>query len=242
VETSPPLRARQAQVLAAAPGVQWAESLGAVAGEAPMVVLANEFLDCLPIDQWTQTPDGWRERRIGVDDDGALGFVATGFGPTFAPPPCWSGAPLGAVAETSTDSTRFAERLAARVRQEGGAALLIDYGRDQPGWGDTLQALRRHRKEGPLEHPGEADLTAHVDFPAFAAAARRAGAMVGPLQTQGDFLRRRGAEERAQGLARAHPHRAAAIERQIRRLIGEDGMGELFKVATLWTPMAGDLG
>jgi SAM-dependent MidA family methyltransferase len=124
----------------------------------------------------------------------------------------------------------------ALVAKAGGAALLIDYGRSEPALGDTLQALRGHRKEDPLAHPGLADLTAHVDFPAFLAAAEAAGAQVSPVEFQGDFLRRLGIEARAAGLTRAHPDQAEKIGRQLSRLVAPDQMGELFKVARIGAP------
>ncbi len=111
-----------------------------------------------------------------------------------------------------------------------GAGLFIDYGRSTAGGGDTLQALRGHRKEGPLQNPGEADLTAWVDFPAFLDAAGAAGA---PILSQGVFLRRLGIETRAAALAGANPDQTGKIMRQLERLIGVDQMGELFKVVCL---------
>ena len=118
--------------------------------------------------------------------------------------------------------------------RQGGAALLIDYGRDAPGFGDTLQALFRHRKVSPLEAPGEADLTVHADFPAVLKAARSAGANAA-LLTQSEFLRRLGIETRAAALTRATPERAETIAKQLERLTASDQMGVLFKAAAIWT-------
>ncbi len=126
--------------------------------------------------------------------------------------------------------------LGALVAREGGAALLVDYGRSKPAYGDTLQALRGHHKEDPLAHPGLADLTAHVDFPAFLTAAEATGVQVSPVETQGDFLRGLGIEARAAGLSRAHPDQAEKIGRQLARLIAPDQMGQLFKVARIAAP------
>jgi SAM-dependent MidA family methyltransferase len=115
-------------------------------------------------------------------------------------------------------------------------ALLIDYGYGEPSFGDTLQALRGHQKEHPLANPGLADLTAHVDFAGFLAAASAAGAQAAPIETQGDFLRRMGIEARAAGLCRARPDRADTISRQLDRLTASDQMGSLFKVAAVAAP------
>jgi SAM-dependent MidA family methyltransferase len=141
---------------------------------------------------------------------------------------------VGAVIERSAAQEAFAGELAGRIVRQGGAALLIDYGRAAPGPGDTLQALGRHRKVCPLAAPGEADLTVHADFPAVLAAARSAGASAG-LLTQGVFLRRLGIEARAAALQTAHPARADVVARQLERLAAPDQMGELFKAAAIWT-------
>ncbi len=241
VEASAPLRASQETALAGTQ-VRWAKSLAAVPTDAPLIVLANEFLDCLPIDQAVFTAEGWMERRVGVDAGGRLGFsflrraageVAGGF---CVPRDGGGVPPLGAMLEWSDDLVAFGQTVGDLIARAGGGALFIDYGRDAPGYGDTLQALRGHRKEGPLAHPGEADLTAHVDFPAFLAAARQSGALAAPIRSQGDFLRALGVETRAAALASARPDRAEVIGRQLARLIALDQMGALFKAACVHSP------
>jgi SAM-dependent MidA family methyltransferase len=230
VERSGPLRELQA---AAVPGALWAERLDAVPDGAPTVIVANEFLDCLPIRQAIAREGGWLERRVGLADDGSLAFVE---GPTwgdFQPP---RGARPNEVWEWSGALADFGAEVGARLVADTGAALFIDYGRDAPGPGDTLQALRGHAKEPPLANPGLADLTAHVDFPAFASAAQGAGAKASPIETQGEFLRRLGIGHRAAALKRASPERADVIDRQIERLTSPDGMGALFKVLAVTSP------
>ena len=143
---------------------------------------------------------------------------------------------MGAVLEWSPDLEAAGSALGALVAEAGGAALLIDYGRCEPGFGDTLQALLGHRKEDPLAHPGLADLTAHVDFPAFLDAAEAVGAQVPPAEFQGDFLRRLGIEARAARLSCAHPDQTEKFGRQLARLIAPDQMGQLFKVARIAAP------
>jgi SAM-dependent MidA family methyltransferase len=230
VETSAPLRRLQAERLAGT-RVQWAESLEGLPVDAPLLLVANELLDCLPARQFQRTARGWAECVVGLDADGALAF---GLRP--AAPLC-ADAPVGAVVEVSAAQAAFAAELAARVVQQGGAALLIDYGRAEPGPGDTLQALARHEKVDPLASPGEADLTVHADFPAVLAAARDAGAQAS-LITQRDLLLALGIETRAAALAKSRPDRAEAIARQLGRLIGADQMGELFKAAAIWSGSA----
>jgi SAM-dependent MidA family methyltransferase len=138
------------------------------------------------------------------------------------------------VVERSAAQTAFVAELSSRVARQGGAALLIDYGAVDATPGDTLQALAGHQKVDPLAGPGEADLTVHVDFAAVLEAAREAGARAG-LLSQGDFLRRLGIEARAERLAAAQPDKAATIARQLKRLVGPDQMGGLFKAAAIWT-------
>jgi SAM-dependent MidA family methyltransferase len=233
VETSTPLMARQRARLGEA--VRWAQSLDEIPDGRPMLLVANELLDCLPARQFVRTAIGWTEQVVGLADGGELVF---GRVPAAAPLP---DAPEGAVVEVSAPQAALGAMLGARVVRDGGAALLIDYGRDRPGFGDTLQALKRHRKVDPLACPGEADLTVHADFPAVMAAAEREGA-AGAILTQAEFLARMGIGERAEALVRARPDKAARIGRQLHRLVAGDQMGQLFKACCLhapgWTPPA----
>jgi len=233
VETSEPLAARQRERLGET--VHWARSLDEVPGGGPMLLVANELLDCLPARQFLRTAIGWAEQVVGLGPDGALAF---GLVPAAADLP---DAREGAICEISAPQEALGAALGERLARDGGAALLIDYGRDQPGFGDTLQALRRHEKVDPLACPGEADLTVHADFPAVMAAAERAGA-ASAILSQAAFLARMGVGERAEALVRARPDKAAVIGRQLHRLVGGDQMGELFKACCLfspdWTPPA----
>jgi SAM-dependent MidA family methyltransferase len=229
VETSLPLRAAQAERLSQA---RWAASLGEVPGGAPLILVANELLDCLPARQFVRTADGWAERRVGFDADGALAFglapVPSGLDLPEAPP--------GTLVELSAAQAALGAEVGRRIGRDGGAALFIDYGRDRPGVGDTLQALRRHEKVPPLESPGQADLTVHADFPAVAAAARGTGVETTPIRTQGAFLRALGIEQRAAALAKARPDQAGTIARQLARLTDTGEMGELFKALGVHSP------
>jgi SAM-dependent MidA family methyltransferase len=237
VEPSVPLRALQAAQLDGF-DVHWADRLEAVPASAPLLLIANEVLDCLPARQFVRTDAGWAERRVGLDAAGELTF---GLAPTpggFQPPPFAADAPLGAILELSLAQTALAEEIAARVVEDGGAALLIDYGRDAPGFGDTLQALTRHTKVSPLATPGQADLTVHADFPAVAAAATQAGAQATAVVSQADFLRALGIDQRAGALmaaadAKGRGDQAAVIDRQYARLTDPDQMGTLFKAIVI---------
>ncbi|WP_304176173.1 class I SAM-dependent methyltransferase [Phenylobacterium aquaticum] len=234
VEISEPLRARQAARLGQ-DRTRWAGSLAEVPQGAPLLLVANELLDCLPPRQFVRTGRGWAERMISVSASGELDFGLGGAMP-FPVPAVLGEAPAGAVLEISAAQSALGAELGDRLARDGGAALLIDYGRDAPGFGDTLQALRRHVKVDPLAEPGQADLTVHADFPAVTAAARAAGCETAPVLTQGEFLVRLGIGSRAEALAHARPDMAERIERQLERLISPDQMGELFKVACLHQP------
>jgi NADH dehydrogenase [ubiquinone] 1 alpha subcomplex assembly factor 7 len=237
VETSQPLIARQRETLAGyAPA--WHEALAAVP-RGPMIVLANEFFDALPIRQFVRTPTGWHERLVGLDaKSGGLRFVlcaTEAAGETI--PASVRRAPLGSLVEVSAARERIAAELGGRLAADGGAALLIDYGHAHSAPGETLQAVRRHRSHPVLEEPGTADLTAHVDFAALATAALAAGAAVhGPIE-QGQLLIALGVEARAAALQRrASVEQAAAIEAGLRRLVEPGQMGRLFKAFALSHP------
>jgi len=230
VETSAPLKDIQRQRLGTK--ARWAESLEDVPGGAPVILIANELLDCLPARQFVRAKTGWAERQVGLDDQGELTFGLTGTPIARALPE----APEGAIFELSPAQEAMGRQIAQRLASEGGAALLIDYGREATGFGDTLQAVWRHQKLSPLERPGEADLTVHADFPAVAEAARSAGIDAAPILTQGEFLTRLGIGARAMALIRAHPERTGQIERQLHRLTDPSEMGTLFKVLCLHEP------
>ncbi|WP_309644728.1 class I SAM-dependent methyltransferase [Phenylobacterium sp.] len=224
VEVSQPLRQAQRQVLG--DSVSWASSLADVPAEAPLLLVANELLDCLPARQFVRAKRGWAERMVGLDEAGALAFGLNRL-------PLDRDAPVGAILEQSSAQESLGAELGERVARDGGAALLIDYGRATPGFGDTLQALRAHRKESPLASPGEADLTVHADFPAVLAAAHAQDAETAHILTQGELLVRLGIGSRAEALAHARPDKAQEIERQLERLVSPDQMGELFKAACI---------
>ena len=227
VETSGPLAALQAEKLG--DRVRWAASLDEVPGGQSLLLVANELLDCLPARQFVRAATGWTEQVVGLDRNGALTFGRV------PAPVVLPDAREGAILEQSGPQEALGAALGERLVRDGGAALLIDYGRDQPGFGDTLQALRRHEKVDPLARPGEADLTVWADFPAVMAAAERAGAAAAIL-SQATFLARMGVGERAEALVRARPDKAPLIGRQLHRLVGGDQMGELFKACCLYSP------
>ena len=231
IEPSDPLREMQRSALASASiAPTWTPELDAVPRGAPLILVANEILDCLPARQFLRTPQGWAERMVGLGEAGELVF---GLVPSARPPGAPEDLEPGLVWETTPAQAALGTEVGERIAGDGGAALFFDYGRDAPAPGDTLQALRRHARVSPLAEPGMADLTVWADFPTFLAAAERAGAATAILP-QGVFLRRLGIEQRAAALARARPDREDTISRQLARLVEPDQMGSLFKAAAVW--------
>lgn len=195
--------------------------------QRPLFLLANEFFDALPIRQFQRVEKGWSERQVALDDAGGLRLA---LGPPVSLP--WPGA-VGTVREERAAAAPIVTRIAGLIADNGGAAIIVDYG-TWNGQGDSLQALRRHAPEDILDHPGEADLTAHVDFGPLAEAARAAGAAVSQPTTQGALLEALGIGARAARLAAAAPDSAAAIEAARHRLTDAVQMGDLFKALAVW--------
>ena len=209
VETSPVLRDAQALTIADA---QWHDAIDDLP-EAPLLLVANEFLDALPIRQWI---DG-AERRVTVAA-GGLAFDRD-----------------GEILETSPARDAAVAAIAARLVRNGGVALMFDYGHPSAP-GDTLQAVRGHGFAPVLANPGEQDLTAHVDFEAVARVAADAGASVTPVLPQGDWLKRLGINARAAALSSGNPARSEDVRAALHRLTATSEMGELFKVIAIHSP------
>lgn len=232
VETSPPLAALQRQ---AVPAALVHADLSAIPRDAPILAVANEFLDALPVRQLVRTHEGWRERMVGVRDGQFVPMAGT-VPMDAAVPEDRRAAEPGAILETCPGASAILGELAGRLADQGGGALVIDYGHATASEGSTLQAVRAHRKVDPFASPGEADLTALVDFATLAQVAQAHGARWLGTQTQGDWLRALGIEERAQALSRSAAHRQPSIEQAMARLTDADQMGTLFKVMGLCAP------
>lgn len=241
VETSPVLRQKQDETLAAAhPDIapRWWNGLSQVP-PGPAIILANEFFDALPIRQFQRGADGWRERLVGWDEGaGALAFTYSGAASAtpLIPPPL-DQVPAGSLVEICPAGLRQAHTLASRLAEQGGTALVIDYGHDRSGAGDTLQAVKDHAYAGVLDDPGQADLTAHVDFQQLAATAIQAGAVTFGPAGQGAFLQALGIRERAAALsAKADAGQQADIQAALERLTAGEQMGRLFRVLAVQHP------
>lgn len=226
IETSPRLCAQQAERV---PDAHWHETPDAVP-DGPSIWLANEFFDALPVRQFVRRSACWTERFVV---DGAFEEH-----PAAAPEPARHvPAHTGEVLEWNEAAERIVGCLAQRLMQQGGAALVLDYGPAVSGTGDTVQALRHGRPAPPLHDAGEADLTTHVDFAALARVARAAGARVHGPMPQGPFLAELGLFQRTGRLAETQTApRAAALVQAAQRLAEPDRMGRLFKVLALTHP------
>lgn len=244
VEVSPVLEKTQRNTLESQDvAVMWHRTFEDVP-DGPMIVIANEFIDALPVHQAVKQSDGWHERVVGLD---AAGHFAFGVSPDRIAhfdrllPRHVRDTALGSIYEWRPDAVAY--DIARRVRNQG-AALIVDYGHSESGVGDTLQAIGRHQFANPLQAPGRVDITAHVDFQALGLAAESMNAGVQGPVTQADFLRRIGIDTRAQALkASASAQQAADIESAVVRLTqsGPTGMGELFKVMAIADPKLGRL-
>jgi NADH dehydrogenase [ubiquinone] 1 alpha subcomplex assembly factor 7 len=246
IEASPVLRREQQCRLAAAEpdlATRFADGIDGLP-DGPLLLVANEFLDALPIRQFVRGRDGWAERLVALDDGTEadpqrLILVEGPENPTLALliPPGLRSAPPGTVVEVSPAAAALAASLGTRLMRWPGMALFIDYGYFPSGPGATLAAVRRHEAASILDAPGEADLSSHVDFATFAEAAAASGAAAHGPVPQREFLLALGAEARLATLSRlATPAQLAALESGLARLIDPAQMGTLFKVLALTSP------
>lgn len=230
VETSPTLaHAQYMKLRDDHPRIEWLDSIEELP-KTRTLLIANEFFDALPIKQYVMTAEGMRERRVTWDaEKNAFDFVLSDPGLMLAK--SGTSIPAGTVMEHSPASRSAMRQLAQHIKAHGGAGIIIDYGYLGEAHHDTLQALKNHLFQPVLVEPGEADITAHVDFTSLMEIARDAGNMLAPLANQGEFLIRMGAQLRLEMLMRA----ATGPQRQnlitgLERLISPQAMGELFKV------------
>ncbi len=232
IETSPALRGEQRKRLEPSGlPIQWHDRIEDIP-EGPLFLVGNEFLDALPVHHYVRRKGRFIERRVALDEEGHLCFRDDGAPLDDKRVQAWAlDLPEGSIIELSPERETFAEMVAERIAEHGGAALFVDYGHAHPGRGETLQAVQRHRTVSVFHEPGRSDLTAHVDFTAVATAMAKGGVDVyGPLE-QGVFLRALGLELRLEVLLkRADARRRLILKRGVRRIADDDQMGRLFKV------------
>jgi len=232
IDTSPILRGVQA---ATHPTANWHLDLTTVPQQGPLLVVANEFLDALPVRQLVMTREGWRERMVVPEGDRFV-CIAGNHPMDFVIPEPRRVAAVRTIYETCPAAASVLYELSGRLVQQGGTALFIDYGYTASSDGSTLQAVRDHRKVDPFSDPGEADLSAHVDFASLAKIAQARGCQWLGTVPQGRWLLDLGIDPRAQTLCAHAPDRAAAILSARDRLVHDDQMGQLFKVMGLAAP------
>jgi NADH dehydrogenase [ubiquinone] 1 alpha subcomplex assembly factor 7 len=226
VETSPVLKSRQAELH---PDAKWHEDIATLPDDGPLLIVANEFFDALPIEQFVAMPDGWCRQMVARDRSRFVAIPSAGAA-TDQIGGSISGFPQGTVLERSPISVELTGNLANRLAKQGGTLLIIDYGYSRPGTGSTLQAVKDHMPISPFDSPGTSDLTAHVDFHTLANIARtRLLAVHGPAE-QGQWLKSLGIDHRAEALIAASPRQADAIRAAHQRLTHVDEMGRLFQV------------
>ncbi len=239
VETSPFLRARQREALGdTGASISWHDTLGSVPRGEPLFLIANEFFDALPVAQYQYFRGNWHLRTITHDSKGGLGFALSGAVPIDAASLPRATPTDGDILEACPAATAIMADIADRLAQDGGIALVIDYGHEGPAFGDTLQAMHKHKFVPVLETPGDADLTTHVDFGALSREAHARGCRTNGPAPQGEFLDALGLGLRAESLARANPARADDLRAAASRLAGADAMGHLFKVMAVLPPDA----
>ncbi len=233
VETSELLRVKQLTSVPAATVIGKVEDLP---NEGPLLIVANEFFDALPIKQLISTHAGWRELLIARGPGGTFVTVPGTHNMDHIVPPAIRGAPANSIYETAPDASRIIFELMTRLQKQGGALLVIDYGYAEPGLGSTLQAVKGHAFADPFENPGHHDLTAHVNFAEMAnLAAMREMRVSGPAG-QGDWLAALGIDHRAASIAAQSPERADEINAARDRLVDAAQMGTLFKVLAISSP------
>ena len=232
VETSPALKTAQQKTLKNSGfNVSWHSHIGEVP-QGLSLIIANEFLDALPVRQLQLTDTGWHERMVGLDDEGAMQIGLSADPLPASLIPAWAhDEQLGAIVEIAPARQDYCNDLAERMAANESAALFIDYGHARPGPGDTIQAVQKHNSVDILHEPGQSDLTAHVDFAAAAECFTNAGLKTYPVITQSRFLAGMGLAERAQMLAkRGDSRHKMTIQRAAERLAAGNQMGQLFKV------------
>lgn len=229
IDTSPVLQQIQQQKLAGChKKISWHDDIGQIAAK-PMILVANELFDALPVNQYIRQTGKWYERNVGLDTDGNLAFFASRHAIGIFNDK-YPDAKDGAILEICPDAISLMEKISSHIKKHNGAAVIIDYGYTENSYNDTLQAVKNHKYHHVLKDIGDADLTAHVDFVALASAS----ALPADISTQRNFLLSLGIEARGQMLMKnADDNQKKDIESAIERLIGEEEMGNLFKVLTI---------
>jgi NADH dehydrogenase [ubiquinone] 1 alpha subcomplex assembly factor 7 len=230
VETSQALMAKQSQ---AVPQARFYPTTEDLPEEGPLLIIANEFFDALPIRQMVATHSGWRERVVARDRGTKFMAMPGSHAVDQLVPADLRNAPAHSVYETSPDASSIMYELATRLSKQGGVLLIVDYGYSQSGLGSTLQAVKNHQFADPFDNPGDCDLTAHVNFLELMNLGRMRDLRINGAVDQGTWLSALGINQRAATLAEASPDKADDIFAARNRLVGGDEMGSLFKIVAI---------
>jgi NADH dehydrogenase [ubiquinone] 1 alpha subcomplex assembly factor 7 len=236
VETSPTLREAQKKTLGSF-AVNWASRFDDIPADGPLFLIANEFFDALPIHQFVKSERGWHERVVAGEGEKLRFMLTPDIVPLSAIPAPVHDAASGSVIEVNPGATELVRSIAGRIAETGGVALIIDYGHTTMAVGDTFQAVNNNAFADPLAEPGEADLSAHVDFAALAAAAAEGGACTPIIAAQGKLLNVLGIDARANRLKRDNPERIHEIDSAVDRLTNPKQMGTMFKALAIFEGM-----
>jgi NADH dehydrogenase [ubiquinone] 1 alpha subcomplex assembly factor 7 len=233
VENSVALRTLQMQ---AVPHAKQHQTVASLPDDEPLLVVANEFFDALPIQQMIKTDAGWRERVVVREHNARFAPLPGATATDGLVPSALRVASVGSIFESCPDAESIMHDISLRLSRQGGAVLAIDYGYTQSALGSSLQAVKNHVYADPFADVGQCDLTAHVDFSKLADVARAAGLSVAGPVDQGHWLSALGVRERGEKLLHSHPDRAADIAAGVHRLVHPDAMGSLFKVMSAYAP------
>ena len=233
VETSELLRGKQ---LSAVPQANMVRSVENLPTDGPLLIVANEFFDALPVKQLIATHAGWRELLVARGRAGKFMTVPGTHNMDHIVPASIRNAPPGSIYETAPEVSGILYELTSRIIKQGGALLVIDYGYTQPGLGSSLQAVHEHAYADPFENPGQYDLTAHVNFLEMANLGMMRELRVSGPVTQGAWLEALGINQRAGHIANTSPERSAEVFAARDRLVDTEQMGSLFKVLAISSP------
>ena len=237
VEVSPHLTEMQKETLKGSKfQVHWHETIASLP-KSPVGIIANELFDAIPVRPFIKHGGSWHEDTISMNDDGSFRLTAKPANLDRSLLPAGHQAqPDGTIFEYAPAREALMHGIACHINSHGGFGLFIDYGHAEPGFGDTLQAMRNHAFANLLEDPGKADITSHVDFQSLQKAAMATGLSVSAIMTQGAFLTSLGIAERAERLVQGQPQHRDSIETAIDRLVSQQKMGNLFKVLGIAHP------
>ena len=200
----------------------------------PSIFVGNEFLDVFPIKQFKRKGDVFQEIFITLKNDNFI-FCTKQLEDISILKDINDYIPKEAdFFEINTKIEEKISEIAKFINKNGGISIFIDYGYTN-SYGNSLQAIKKHKCVDPLIFPGESDITSHVNFSHIIYLAKKYGLnYFGPV-SQRDFFLKMGAEIRLQSLKGSIKDKKDKenLENDLNRIIGKEEMGLLFKVIAL---------